>query len=171
MKKQLSIALLAILLTLPVIGVRAQDTAPTSEAFPTVVQEPVTIEPVPTAAPTDVPAAPPIDPTKVTEGLFSTVSVLVASLVAVLFTVILGVAVGLPLVVRVILLTVVKNVVNLGQDYAKTTETKTDDAAFEELQLLVARLEAELNKTNVQVAQNKSDIAQTAQTVNRAAQG
>lgn len=173
MKKQLSIALLAILLTLPVIGVRAQDVPPTVDSFPTVEQSSVTIEPtlVPTALPTEVPAAPPIDPTKVTEGLFSTIIALIAALAGIAFVAIVAAFFSMPPWLRPIILGILKNGLDVGDDIAATTPTDIDNVGLAELRKLYNELAAKQNATQSQVSKNTQDIATTNQAVNRAAQG
>ncbi len=165
MRKIMIGLLLVMSMALP-IAIHAQDTAPTSEAFPTIEQPPITIEP--TLVATETPAPSPIDETKIPTWLGVVAIVLVVGIIAISIVGIQKAAEGLPAWARDLLLAAADSGMVSVDTYVKGTESKIDDAAAEELHRLVDQLRAELNATKAQVARNSENIAQTNQVVAQA---
>lgn len=178
MKKQLSVILLALALTLPAAGIRAQELPPTVEAFPTVTQEPVTVVPQPTAVPTQTPIN--------TSELFGSIFTLLA-IIAVTF-------VGGNITLQAVLAFLNRKDVRdqaerlyqsaspenqklahdalLMLDEARKQAESTADRLFDFLKAIsdgqpnaevIQQLRAELNATNQRVAANTAQIASAAQ--------
>lgn len=176
MKKQLSIALLALSLMLPIAGIRAQDTVtevpPTQEIVETAVP---TIEA--TLAPTETPVPVPPAPSPI-ETLFSQVNWTIVILAGVLaffgFLALvvrtLGISAPVALweggkaTVRAIYGDI-DRLVNATPDPIDNTLWDSAHSKIEELFTEVDRLRKELAATKAQVSQNSADIVTTNQVV------
>lgn len=176
------IIVLAFMLLLNVafpLAVFGQDTAPTSEAFPTVTSEPVTIEPVPTALP--LPTQTPINTSELFGSIFTLLAIITVTFV--------GGTVTLQAILEFLRRKDVRDQTErlyqsaspetqklahdslLILDEARKTTEDTVDRLFEFLKAItdgqpnaeaVQQLRAELNATKLQVAANTANIAQAA---------
>lgn len=167
MKSKFLVPVIAFMFTLNVvlpIAVFAQDAPPTIEEIPTVFQEPLTIEPQPTAVATETPAPvpAPVDVSLILPFALTLVIVAIVAIAGIAWVGIVQAAKGLPEWSRPILLANLDKGVDVLDDL---TSGDIADAGVAELRKLVEQLRQELAATNVKVTANTQNIQATQQAV------